>query len=278
MKLMKTLVFGVMFLSIGVRAAEVNGQHFQKVMYVIFENTDYDPTIQQSYFKKFAESGVLFTNFSAETHPSQPNYISMIAGSSLGITGDGDASINQMSIVDLLEAKGVSWKVYLEGFPGNCFTGSTGTYVRKHNPFMSFVNIQSNPERCSHLVSADELESDIAQNKVPQYSFYVPNMENDGHDTSVTVSNAWFENKFDPLIANQEFMHDLLLVATFDEGGWFGPNHIYTAMIGSSVVPGSVVSDQLNHTSLIRMIEDNFGLDSLNQGDSTSLPLQGFWK
>ena len=278
-------IFVVCLLLLGVQSRADNlkshqklgGTHFQKLMYVIFENTNFDPTIKQSFFKSFADSGVLFTNFYAETHPSQPNYVAMISGDTMGVDNDDDVQIDGTSIVDLLEDKGMSWKVYLENYPGGCFTGSTSSYVRRHNPFISFLSIQSDPKRCSHLVSADELDKDIAQNTMPQYSFYVPNLENDGHDSDIQTSNSWFQNKFTPILANESFLKDMLIIATFDEGRFFSWNQIYTAMVGPSVKPGSISKVRLNHSSIIKMIEDNFDLGSLGHGESESNDMDGFW-
>lgn len=51
-----------------------------------------------------------------------------------------------------------------------------GKYARKHNPFISFKNIQTNPERCAKIVNADVLDEDIKNDTVPQYVFYTPNV------------------------------------------------------------------------------------------------------
>lgn len=257
--------------------AKAETQHFQKVMNVIFENTDYRPTMQQDFFAYFASQGALLSNFYADFHPSQGNYISMIAGDNFGVYGDGNVTIDQLSIVDRLEEKGLSWKVYAEGYPGDCYLGNAGQYVRKHNPFISIMNIQKNPKRCAHIVNAKQLAIDIANDEVPNYSFYAPGLDSDGHDTGVAYANDWFKMTFTPFIKEPKFMKGMLLVATFDESTFFGGNHIYTAMIGEGVVPGSESSLRYGHCSLLRMIEDNFSLASLGQRDLDATPISGIW-
>jgi hypothetical protein len=88
-----------------------------------------------------ASQGILLNNYFAITHPSQPNYVAAVGGSTHGVTGDSFARISSSSktIVDLLEAKGVSWSEYEEdspysGFEGNYVNQKTGAndYVRKH--------------------------------------------------------------------------------------------------------------------------------------------------
>jgi acid phosphatase len=55
----------------------------------------------------------------------------MISGSTSGVFLDFDSTINRNSIVDLLEAKNISWKSYQQAYPGNCNTNTqVGTYYR----------------------------------------------------------------------------------------------------------------------------------------------------
>lgn len=89
----------------------------------------------------FAKQGILLNNYYAITHPSQPNYI-VAAGASTH-DADDDSTYNfpvsVKTIVDLLEAKSVSWSLYQEdmpyaGFKGDYENPKTGAndYVRKH--------------------------------------------------------------------------------------------------------------------------------------------------
>ena len=253
-------------------------QHFHKVMTVIFENTNYDEAVAQDFFASFAAEGASFTNFNAELHPSQGNYITLITGNNFGVQGDGQTTIDQRSIVDLLEAKGLTWKVYAESYPGNCFLDNSGKYARKHNPFISIANIQQNPARCANIVDADQLDQDIANNQVPDYSFYIPNLDDDGHDTGVSFANDWFRNRFGALMQKPNFMSGMAIIATFDESGNLFDNHIYTAIVGEGIKAGSEFSGELNHFSLLNMIEDNFTLGDLGQRDTDANRVLEIWQ
>jgi hypothetical protein len=88
-----------------------------------------------------AAQGITLTNYLAITHPSQPNYVAAVGGSTHGIASDSFTRIGSSvkTLVDLLEAKGVSWSEYQEdlpysGFEGNYVNQQTGAndYVRKH--------------------------------------------------------------------------------------------------------------------------------------------------
>jgi hypothetical protein len=257
--------------------ANSQGKYFDRAIFVIFENTHYLKTMQQPFFKQLANDGALFTNFVALTHPSQGNYIGLAAGSVHGIKDDKLVDIDAKNIVDLLEAKNLSWKVYAEDYPGGCFTGkSSKAYYRKHNPFISFKNIQSSPDRCANIVSADEFDKDAASGRLPNYVFYVPNMKNDGHDTGVPFADAWYSQKFSKYVKDSTFMKKTILISTFDEDGGTKQNQIYTSIVGPDVKPGRY-SDALNIYSLLKLVEDNWNLGNLGTADATAAEIPNIW-
>ncbi|KAI9301991.1 phosphoesterase family-domain-containing protein [Cunninghamella echinulata] len=157
----------------------VPGKNFDRVVIFIFENNDYDKVIKNKYFKSLPVkyNGVLLTNYYATTHPSQPNYIALISGSTAGTNENDKSDIKRKNIVDLLEKKNISWKSYQEDYPGHCNKKmDIKDYARKHNPFMSFVNISENKKRCANIVNSKQLDEDIKNNQVPQFVFYTPNV------------------------------------------------------------------------------------------------------
>ena len=72
-------------------------------------------------------------------------------------------------------------------------------------------------------------------------------------------------------------MNGMALVATFDESSFFGGNHIYTAIVGPGIKRGSESNTRYDHYSLIKMIENNFSLDSLGQSDVNAPDITGIW-
>ena len=258
---------------------------FKRVMIVILENADYDDAIKQPFLASLARRGALLARFSAEAHPSQPNYIALISGSTQGVDGDSDATVDAPHVGDLLEKKMLQWKVYAEDYPGDCFLGSTqGDYVRKHLPFLSFVDVQTNPVRCGRIVDASQLSADIETGRLPTYSLYIPNLDNDGHDTDVAYADQWLSMKFGPLLDDKRFTRGLLFIVTFDEseGGddesGQVPNHILTVLVGNTVKPGSVSDGSYDHYSLLRLVEDRFDLGHLGLNDALATPIDDVWK
>lgn len=256
-----------------------SGNYFSRSLLVIFENTDYKDVMKEDFFLQLAQTGANFTDIKAIIHPSQGNYVALTSGSRNGVFSDRVRDIDARNIVDLLEAKNISWKVYAEDYPGNCFTGkSYKNYVRKHNPFISYLNIQKNSERCSHIVNANQFMEDQKNNNLPEFMFYIPDMDNDAHDTDIHFANNWYKSKFQELFSNAEFLQDTIIITTFDESSHFNfGNQIYTSIIGSNILPGNY-SEKLSLYSLLKLFEENWDLGHLTNNDRDANSVPNIWK
>ncbi len=254
---------------------------FRRVFIIVLENTNYDQALRQPFLQHFASIGVLFTDYHGVTHPSYPNYLAMVAGSPLGVSNDTPKDLDATSLLDLLEPAGVIWKVYAENLPSPCFRGVAspdGLYARRHEPYISFRNVQENPARCNRIVNAEQLQADVARDALPQYSLYIPNVKNDGHNTDVGYSDAWLKGFLSPLLGNPSFMKGTLVVITFDENGKGWGNQIYTAFVGPMVGAGIREGGDYDHYSLLRTIEENYGIGSLGRNDAKAKPICCIWK
>lgn len=257
-------------------------KNIDRVIVVLLENTNFSNAQQQPFQKQLASRGALLTNYFALTHPSQPNYIGLIAGDLLGVADDANVDIDAKMLGDLLEKAGKTWKVYAEDYPGdeqNCFLERRkGLYARKHVPFLSFKSVQNDPKKCANIVAAQKyFAKDVAEDTLPTYSFYVPNLDNDGHDTSPAFADKALRKVFAPLLANQVFMARTLLIVTYDEDDMGEGNQVYTVLVGGSVRPGVRSSIKYNHFSLLRTIEEIFHLGTLGKYDSKARPIMDIW-
>jgi hypothetical protein len=256
-----------------------NNLKFEKVFIILLENTNYQYALNQPFLAALAKRGAILSNYSAITHPSYPNYLALTTGSTQGKVADNVSVINARHIGDLLEAKGKSWKNYAENYPGGCYLSNQGRFVARHVPFLSFADVRTNSAYCdSHIVDASELETDLQNGSLPTYSFYSPNLDNDGHDTNVAFASVWMERVFTSFLANPKFTDGLLFVVTFDEGSFLSrKNRVLTILYGDSVIPGSRSATHFNHFSLLRTIEDTLNLGTLGLGDKTAAPITGIW-
>jgi hypothetical protein len=141
--------------------------------------------------------------------------------------------------------------------------------MRKHNPFISFTTISKNSSRCAKIVPSTKLSHDILEMKVPQYVFYTPNMNNDGHDTGVSYASKWLKGFLEPMLTNSYFAKTIFLI-TFDENNGSSGNHIYSLLIGGGVMANTKDSTKYTHYSQLKTLQTRWGLSNLGKNDVTA--------
>ena len=99
---------------------------FERIVIVMLENTMRASALANPYLNDLRKKGVFLTNAQGVTHPSQPNYICLVSGDTMGIVDDNNHYMNWYagrpvqegyslaSVADLLEAHNLSWKCYAE--------------------------------------------------------------------------------------------------------------------------------------------------------------------
>ncbi|KAG0083666.1 hypothetical protein BGZ92_010568 [Podila epicladia] len=256
-------------------AQTTKGKAFDHIFIVFLENTDYAKAATDAALTAFIPQGVLLDQYSAVTHPSEPNYVAASGGDYWGLNDDDFHTIpsNYTTIVDLLETKGLSWRAYQEDAPSACFTGfqNEGLYFRKHNPFIIYDSIAKNATRCANVVPATQLQTDLAAGKMPNYSFYTPNMINDGHNTTVADASKWLTSFLPPLLENKTFNNNTLVVVTFDETENYSiQNRVLTILLGDVVasIKNTTDSTYYTHYSLLSTVENNWDLGNLGRQDA----------
>ena len=275
-------------------AAQPAGRHFDHLVIVVMENQGTREALADDNIASLAKRGAWFPNYRALAHPSLPNYLAMVAGSTFGVAADHvSAPIKAPTIVDRLEKKGLTWKSYAEDYPGRCYlarfageahltpkASATALYAKQHVPLLQFASVQNDPARCARVVNAREFMRDARAGHLPNYSFYSPNMFNDGHDTSLETASAWLRNFVQSLQGTLSMHQRTLLVVVWDEGGGDDTRHnqVLAIFLGDVVSPGRYDA-RLTHYSLLRTIEDNFGLEPLADGDRNASPVpQSVWR
>jgi phosphatidylinositol-3-phosphatase len=250
------------------------------VFVLVLENHSYGQIIgspDAPYLNRLVRRYTLATRYYAITHPSLPNYIAMIGGSTLGIRSNcTDCSVDASNLADQLERQRFSWRGYFESMPSPCYKGgSAGRYGKKHDPFMYFDDIHTNSTRCrQHVVPLPALSRDLSRGVVPNFSLIVPDGCHDMHDCSVAVGDRWLRGFIPKILGSRGFGSGGVLVITFDEDNGAARNHIATIVVNPRARPGTRSSARFDHYSLLRGIEDVFGLGHLRHaGDPGRLSL-----
>ena len=210
----------------------------------------------------------LATAYDAVTHPSEPNYLALLSGSTQGVTDDGVYNFGGPNLADQLDARGRSWRVFAQNVPLGCYSGSVasggedapGTYARKHEPAISFSDISRDPGRCARISDFRHFDPAAAN-----FELIVPNMCNDMHDCSIATGDAFLAS-FVPRITASSAFADSVLFITWDEGSGSqgGGGRVATLVVSPFVRPGTTSATPHDHYSLLRTIEDAWGLGCLN--------------
>jgi hypothetical protein len=244
------------------------------VVVVMEENHSYSDIIgntsQAPYFNTLAGQGALLTSSHAVTHPSEPNYMALFAGSTFGLSAD-TCPANEGNTANLgseLLASGGTFKGYSEGLPSTgSTTCSSGSYARKHSPWINFSNVPA-----SDSVSLSAFPTDYS--KLPSLSFVIPNLDDDMHDGTITQADTWLKNKLSAY-ATWAKSNNSLLIVTWDEDDYTENNQIPTIIVGQPVKAGHY-TETVNHYNLLATLEQIYGLARVGSSASAT-PITDIW-
>ena len=255
------------------------------VFIVVEENHNYSSvvgTTAMPYLNGLIAKYGLATQYYANTHPSIGNYFMMTAGQ-IFTNNDGyvppAGGLNIDNVVRQLLIHGKTWKSYAEGMPSPCYLGgSSGQYVRRHNPLAYFSDVVGSSVQCQNLVPFTHFPIDLGNNQFPDYSFIVPNLCNDAHDCSLTVADTWLKTNIAPLIASAGFQQNGLLIILFDESGGDSTNgggRVVWVAVGPKVKAGYKSTSLYQHQSTLRLSMQALGITSGFPGTGATAPQLG---
>ncbi len=239
---------------------------------IVFENTESTKIIgnltDARYLNSLITAYEVATNYTAVAKPSQPNYLAMFAGSTLGVTDNSNHNLTAPNLADQIEASGRDWRVAAQNYPLGCFTGASasggadgsGTYTRKHNPAISFTQISGDPTRCAKITDFAHFNPTVAN-----YWMIVPNLCISMHDCSIKTGDAWLKGFLPTILDSSAFKADGLIIITWDEGSTSigGGGKVATIFISpkGKIVFSSPTAH--NHYSLLHTIQGLWGLPCL---------------
>jgi hypothetical protein len=272
---------------LGVQARQLAPSKKSRVVVVVMENKEYGDVIgshDAPYLTGLAHRYAAPHSLYGIRHPSLPNYLAMIGGRTFGIEDDcTSCSVDGMSLPDQLERAGRTWRAYMQGLPQACFKGAEhGRYAKKHDPFMYFKSIRQSPRRCGRVVPYTRLGHDLRHRTLPDFAFVSPDLCADTHDCSVRTGDRFLESLV-PALLRELGPHGVLIV-TYDEGtsdrGCCGVAHggrIATVVAGPDVRGGATGGGKYSTYSILRTVEDFFGLPPLGKA-AKARPLDPLFK
>jgi hypothetical protein len=249
------------------------------VIVVLEENHGYSSVIGNTampYLNGLANQYSLATQYYADTHPSIGNYFMMTAGQI--ITND-DAYMSTVTVDNLVRhliTAGKTWKSYAEGLPSVGYTGGdTGLYVRHHNPFSYFSDVVNSGVQKMNLVPFPQFAADLNAGQLPDFSFVVPNLDDDAHNGTLAQADSWLQTNISPLINSAAFQKNGLLLIVFDEADTSdstnGGGHVAMVAVGPLVKHAAQSAVLYQHESLLKTVTNYLGIDG-NLGKAATAP------
>ena len=249
------------------------------VFTIVMENHDRTQILGNPaapFINQLAQSGAVAAGYhDSFVHPSEPNYIWMIAGENFGILNDADpqpasAISSQSHLADQLELAGLTWKTYQESMGAPCGLKSHGLYAVKHNPFAYFADINGSDgsafhpgARCTdHMVDYTQLDVDLASGAMPNYVFITPNLVNDMHDGSIGQGDTWLANEVPKLLASSAYQNGGALFVLWDEGSSQGDDPPFM-VVSPHARAGFVSQVEYDTSAFLKTTQAMLGVEAL---------------
>jgi hypothetical protein len=178
-------------------------------------------------------------------------------------------------------------------------------YATRHNPYMYFHSIIDDKPSCdANVVDLRRLPDDLQSvETTPNFTFITPNLCHDGHDEpcvngepgGMTSANVFLKQWIPKILASDAYKDGGLVIITFDEaeshdasaccGEKQGPNtpnnggpepgagggRIGAVLLSRYIKPGTFTKQEYNHYSMLRSIEDMFGVAHLGYAGQAGL-------
>ena len=253
---------------------------FDHVYVIVFENHEYSSIVNSSaapYINSLISTYGVSTSFYGEQHPSQPNYLDLVSGSTQGVNDDNNYEFTGANLFHQITLAGRNWHAYEQGYPGKCFTGAqspaipdgpglAGTYRRAHDPAVSFTNVNNYPSECAKITSLAGFDPAAAD-----FELIVPNNMNSMHDGTISNADNFLRALLPQITSSPAFTNSVAFI-TFDEGtsNTNGGGQVATIAIPSDGRAAWDPAKVYSHASILRTVEQAWGFPLL--GDAAVAP------
>jgi hypothetical protein len=254
------------------------------VFLLVEENHSYSSVIGSSsmpYLNSLASKYGLAMQYYANTHPSIGNYFMLTAGAIITNNDSLCSTISNDNVVRHLLTAGKTWKSYAESLPSVGYTGcASGAYVKRHTPLAYFSDVANSSEK-NNLVPFTQFSKDRINGTLPNFSFIVPNLNDDAHNGTLAQADTWLKTNIAPLLSSATFQKDGILIIVFDESVnsdiAHGGGHVAAVVIGPKVKPGSKTATLYQHQNTLKTLMKALGLSSFPGAAGSAPPITGLF-
>lgn len=256
------------------------------------------------FYWQLADEFVLTDNwFSSVLGPSFPNHLYLFAGTRYATSAvDPDTGeplrydsapaegMDLLTIFDRLEAAGVSWKVYIQGYQPDVTYRNAEARAGLHPqasqliwvPLVGIPRFIDDPDLNSKMVPLRDYFEDARNGELPAVSFITPSGLSEHPPGDLTLGHYFATDILEALMLGDQW-ESSAYVLTWDEwGGW--ADHVAPPQVDADGygmrVPGLIVSPYAkrgfvdstlyDHTSVLATIEDWWNLAPIASRDANA--------
>ncbi len=239
----------------------------------------YDGTDLPNYWAYAREFTLMDGFFSSLMGPSLPNHLYTVAAQSGGVENNlkaaPESGFNFPTMADLLSKSNISWRYY-DG-------KKDPLKFSLWNPLPGFREFQQDRSLAHNLVPSSQFYADLMNGMLPRVSWVVPNGVESEHPTQNVQLGMWYVTSLVNAVMKSPYWKDTVIFLTWDDYGGFydhvappqldkygyGPR-VPTIVISPYAKKGFVDHTTYDFTSVLKFIEERFGLPALTERDRTA--------
>ena len=248
------------------------------------------------FYWQAAQNYVLFDRFFSDTRYGIRDNRSYWVSASPAPDGPGgmpkDGYGNLQTIFDRLQAAGVSWKFYVQGYnPRQTYQTASSASSETQSvrvPLVDYRRFTRDPELASHIVDLTQYYKDLSSGKLPAVAYVASSSGADERSAkSIPAGQSLVATMTTELMKSPYWDSSALMWSYDGSGGWFDGVHppviagqtlgfrVPALLISAYARKGVVDHTVLDYASALRFIEQNWGLAPLTKLDAHANSLSG---
>jgi phospholipase C len=232
-----------------------------------------------------ADNYVLFDRFFASAfHGTRANRSYWVAAAPPPANATPTSGYGSMpTIFDRLQAAGVSWKFYVQNYdPKQTYRMATATQPVAQTvrvPLLNIPRFLDDPVLARHIVDLSQYDKDLVAGTLPAVSYIASSGASERSARSIPSGQRFARDVTTQLMLSRSWSSSALVLTYDGSGGWYDhvkpPSvagqqlgfRVPTLLISPYARPGYVDHTTLDHTSMLKFIEQNWSVAPLTARD-----------
>ena len=239
------------------------------------------------YYWNLADEYVLFDNYFSSDHGgSFANHMYWVSAQPGGDRVSENGYADVATIFDRLEERWISWKFYVQNYdPQITYRSLSQVSGNRASqviwvPLLNMDRFLDDPKLSSHIVDMNEYFVDLENGTLPEVAYIAPSGASEHPPGSIRSGQKFVKSLIQALMRSNSWDSSAFLLLYDDWGGWY--DHVLPPQVDENGygmrVPGLLISPyarrgyidstMLDFTSVLKFIEENWGIEPLAARDT----------